>query len=677
MGWRRYTGAKIITRYLSVMAPIFLIAAAAFSQVYDTVGWNTLKNYQTPEWYQDAKFGIYAHWGVYAVPAYGNEWYGYAMYDKSSEEVYYAPKVYQHHLSTFGDPGTFGYKDFIPMFKAEKFNADTLLTYVANAGAKYYAHLTSHHDAFMMYGSTISRWNCVNMGPKKDVGLQVLAAIKKKGLRVGISNHLAENDWFFQFNWHNNFDAVKDTSLWDIYNDPNVSIDLNNTAPSDRWCNRWMALSKEMIDIFKPDYIYYDRGWSMHPKWTPYRKMLAVYQYNQAIAWGRGVYGAPGVALLYKDEGIVAGGAVLDHEASIPNSIQALPFQTDASVSNSWGYIENDGYKSASELVNLLVDIVSKNGNLMLSINPKADGTLPDLTKQRLIEIGNWMAINGEAIYATRPAATYGIDGANQIRFTRNKDTTAIYIFSANWPGNGAVLNLPPYNSGNLNSAKISKITLLGGNGAPLTWSQNATALSITMPAIKPTACNYCYVFKIYLDKGLTLPAAPSNLTAAYMSTGPGISLKWVNNSTSATGFRIERKTGSTGAYSQIAVTTDTIASYTDSTISAGVVYYYRACAYNTYGNSKYSNEETPRNTPPATTVRMQSSPAALRSSGMFIKTGMEQFSFGSQYAGKTKLASLYSLSGKLVGVKTIERNSFNIRREFGVSKGVYFVKVQ
>lgn len=322
-------------------------------------------------------------------------------------------------------------------------------------------------------------------------------AAKKRGLRFGISNHLAENCWFFQFNWHNGFDVTKDASLWDLYNDYNASIDLSNTAPSDRWCKRWTDISKEMIDYFKPDYVYYDRGWSMHPKWTPYRKMLAAYQYNKAIEWGRGVYGAPGVALMYKDTGIVVGGAILDHENSVPSGIQVLPFQCDQSISGSWGYIANDKYKTASYLVNLLVDIVSKNGNLMLSINPKADGTLPDLTKQRLRELGSWMTVNGEAIYATRPAETFGENGPNRIRFTRNKDNSVVYIFSSNWPGNVAGLSIKSYKSGKL---KISKITMLGNGNSELQWLQNPDELLITMPSEKPSGCNYCYVFKVYLN---------------------------------------------------------------------------------------------------------------------------------------------------------------------------------
>lgn len=580
---------------ISMIAAILLTGTTLFAQQYDTIQWNTLKDYKTPEWFQDAKFGIYPHWGIYSVAAFGNEWYGYAMYDKLAQSPWYVPKtMYPHHVATYGDPGTFGYKDLIPMFKAENFDADTMMSQIADAGARYFAHLTSHHDSYLMYGSKLSRWNCVDMSPKKDVGLMFQAAAKKKGLRFGISNHLAENCWFFQFNWHNGFDATKDSSLVDLYNDYNVSLDVGNTAPSDQWCNRWVEISKEMIDYFKPDYVYYDRGWSMHPKWTPYRKTMAAYQYNKAIEWGRGVYGAPGVALLYKDTGIVVGGAILDHENSIPSGIQAMPFQCDQSISrNSWGYVENEQYWSTSYLVNRLVDIVSKNGNMMLSINPKADGTLPDSTKIRLKELGRWMEINSEAIYATRPAETFGINSENQIRFTRNKDNTVIYIFSTKWPGNNTELSLAPYRSDKLNSAKISKITLLENGETVLKWSQNSTALSITMPSAAPLVCKYCYVFKIYLDKGLTLPAGPSNLTT--LSGAKGITLKWVNNSNTATGFAIERKDNDSNTFKKIATVTNAITNFLDLKASSEANYVYRVCAFDAKGNSGYSNESTIR----------------------------------------------------------------------------------
>ena len=582
-------------RYLRLSAVIVILMLMSkvnvFAQ-YDTIQWNTLKKYQTPEWYQDAKFGIYSHFGVYSVVAFGNEWYGYAMYDKLSQSPSYVPKtMYPHHVATYGNPDTFGYKDLIPLFKAENFDADTIMSYVANAGAKYFAHLTSHHDSYLMYGSKLSRWNCVDTGPKKDIGLLFQEAARKKGLRFGISNHLAENDWFFQYNWHNNLDATKDTTLWDIYNDRNVSTDLNNTAPSDRWCKRWLAISEEMIDYFKPDYVYYDRGWSMHPKWTPYRKTLAAYQYNKAIDWGRGIYGAPGVALLYKDLGIVAGGAILDYENAVPTGILTLPFQNDVSISDNWGYVENDTYKTASVLVNRLVDVVSKNGNLMLSINPKGDGTLPPITKQRLIDIANWMKVNSEAIYATRPSTSYGLNnGTNQIRFTRNKDNNVFYVFSSNWPGNNGFLSLTAYNSTNLSNSRISKIVLLGNGETGLKWTQNSTALTITMPSAIPAGCNInCYVFKIYLDKALTDLARPSNLTSQVSQKG--VDLKWANCSTKAIGNAIERKDLSSDTFRQIDTVPNPNITYSDSSINFVGTYVYRIRSYDSNGYSIYSNE--------------------------------------------------------------------------------------
>jgi alpha-L-fucosidase len=660
------------------MACCFFLLSGTVSvsaQQYDTAGWTTLKNYQTPEWYRDAKFGIYAHWGVFSVPAHYYEWYGYAMYKTGTEgSASWVSSMNSYHVSTYGNPSTFGYKDFVPQFKAENFNADTLISYVANAGARYYAHMTSHHESFIMYGTAISRWNCVNMGPKKDVGLQVLNAVKKKGLRVGISNHLAENCWFFGLNHYNKFDAV-DTSLRDIYNDYPSSLDIFNTAPSDRWCNRWMALSKEMIDFFRPDYVYYDRGWSMHPKWTPYRKMLAVYQYNQAIAWGRGVYGAPGVALLYKDTGLAVGSAILDEEFSVPASIQALPFQCELSVDSlSWGYITNGGYRTPSYIINYMVNTVSKNGNFSLSIDPKADGTLPDSTKKILTQIGSWMNINSEAIYATRPADTFGVDGTNQIRFTRSKDSTVIYVLSQNWPGNNTVLSLTSFRSAMLNSAKISKITMLGNGSSALVWSQNAAALSITTPSAKPPVCNYCYVFKMYLDKAFTLPAAPSNLTDAYMSTG--INLKWVNNSSKATLVKIEREANSSGTFTQIATVADSITTYTDLTTSSGVTYTYRVRAYNTSGNSGYSNEAAPQNEQPTAVHEQLLSGRTTQLQGESITTAIGRIHFTQEYAGKTKSVAVYSLSGRLLGMKTFNKNNIDLQKDFGVSKNVYIVKI-
>ena len=195
---------------LILLATVMMLSTTVFAQPkYDTT-WNSLQNYTAPEWYQDAKFGIYHHWGLYSVPGHGNEWYGRRMYDKNNDGP--GGSFYSWHVSTYGDPAKFGHKDFVPLFKAENFNADDYMDIVVKAGAKYFAHMTSHHEAFLMYGTDITRWNCVNMGPKKDVGRMLMAAARKRGLKFGVSNHLAENCWFYQLNYHNNFDAV-DTSL--------------------------------------------------------------------------------------------------------------------------------------------------------------------------------------------------------------------------------------------------------------------------------------------------------------------------------------------------------------------------------------------------------------------------------------------------------------------------------
>jgi len=201
------------------------------------------------------------------------------------------------------------------------------------------------------------------------------------------------------------------------------------------------------------------------------------------------------------------------------------------------------------------------------------------------------MEINSEAIYATRPAETFGINGENQIRFTRNKDNTVIYIFSTNWPGNDAALSLAPYRSDKFNSTKISKITLLGNDETALKWSQNTTELSITMPSAAPMACKYCYVFKVYLDKGLTLPATPSNLTTH--SGAKGITLKWVNNSATATGFTIERKDKNSNTFKKIASVNKVVTNFVDLRASSEANYVYRVCAFDAKGNSGYSNEST------------------------------------------------------------------------------------
>ena len=291
----------------------------------------------------------------------------------------------------------------------------------------------------------------------------------------------------------------------------------------------------------------------------------------------------------------------------------------------------------------------------MLDIPPKPDGTLPDTVTKMLNEIGGWLQLNGEGVYATRPANIYG---TGSLRFTRNQANNVIYVFDTVWPGNGAQLAVANYNSSNLNKATISKITLLGSGGSSLTWSQNATALYITMPAAIPAPCKYIYGFKIYCDAQLTTLAAPSNLEATAASNANV--LTWVDNSTKETGFKIERKLGSAGVYTQIAIVGADVTTYNDS-MASPVAYTYRVRAYNATLNSAYSNEATPQGvlTPTAVSVpeilsESRDFPNSLRS--VTTVAGDNTIRFIAAHDARATFV-LYSLDGRVVARTTTSAN--------------------
>ncbi len=681
---------------LMISVTIIVLATTLFAQQtpvitspYDTT-WASLQNYTVPEWYQDAKFGIYHHWGLMSVPAYGNEWYGRRMYDKYNLGP--GGSFYLWHCATYGSPDTFGHKNFAPMFHAENFNADAYIDQIIKSGAKYFAHMTSHHEAFLMYGTNLTPWNCVNKGPQKDVGRMLMTAARKRGIHFGISNHLAENDWFYQLNFRNKFDAVKDsadTTTKYLYNVHAADdSDIYNTAPTVWWLQRWYALSREMIDVFQPDYVYYDNGWGMYSTFEPYRRYLGAYEYNRGIQWGRGTYGAPGEVLIYKGGGgnsnqFVTGGAVFDYEGGVPSAMQSMTFQTDLKIGDSsWAYLTNEIYKSTNYLIHYLINVVSKNGNLMLDIPPKPDGTLPDTVTTMLNEIGAWLQTNGEAIYATRTA---NIFGSGSLWFTRNKANNVYYVFDTAWPGNGAKLAIGNYNSANLNKALIAKITLLGGGGDSLAWSQSTTALTVTLPAAKPAACKYAYALKLYLDAQTTMPVAPSYLQAAVSyPTANAVNLTWVDNSSKATGYHVERSSNDT-AFTRIAtVAGANAASYNDS-MSAPAAYFYRVQAYNAAGNSAYSDTAFPGGLPSPTAVSM---PGILTNGRDFPNalcpittvSGDNAIRFMSAHDAPATFI-LYSLNGRVIDRKTVNArrgpNTLAWDRLGSGSSAVYFLEMR
>ena len=470
--------------------------------------WESLQQYEIPAWYADGKFGIFIHWGAYAVPAFANEWYPRNMYIQGSRE-------YEHHVKTYGPHTEFGYKDFIPMFRAEKFDPAAWAELFRESGARFVVPVAEHHDGFAMYDCSTSRWTSVHMGPQRDIVGELAQAVRARGMVFGVSTHRAEHWWFM--NGGRNFPSdVQDPAFDDFYGPAVQHEDCDGTAqntpsltsqpyPSTEYLEDWLARTVELVDKYQPQLVWFD-WWIGHAAFPEYLKRFAAHYYNRGQEWDKGV------AINYKYEAYQEGTAVLDVERGQLSDIRPLLWQNDTSVAkNSWSYVVPQDYKTAESLIQDLVDVVSKNGALLLNIGPRPDGTIPEPEQAILREIGAWLAVNGEAIYGTRPWELFG-EGPTEVtegaftdtkrapftaadfRFTTKGD--ALYAICLAWPGETATIHALRAGSPLLDR-RVVEVALLGAPGA-LAWSVEANGLKIRMPAAKP--CDHAYSFKIRLE---------------------------------------------------------------------------------------------------------------------------------------------------------------------------------
>jgi alpha-L-fucosidase len=373
--------------------------------------WASLFGYQAPDWYIRGKLGIFIHWGIYSVPAFGNEWYSRNMYDPNHRE-------FRHHVETYGPQKDFGYKDFIPDFKGEKFDPKAWAELFSAAGARYVMPVAEHHDGFAMYDTAFNRYNAVNMGPCRDVIGELKQAVEAAGMQFCASTHRAEH--YFFMNMGRTFDSdVNDPAYADFYG-PAVYVpelgseQLGQTTetpstvgPTQQWLTDWMVRTCELIDRYRPKVLYFD-WWIKNYAFKPYLKKIAAYYYNRAAQWGEEV------TINYKWQAFPPGVATFDVERGALTGISPVPWQTCTAIGkNSWGYTRDNTFKSTNQIICDLIDIVSKNGMLLLNVGPRADGTITEEETAVLLGLGRWLKTYGDGIYDTVPWRTFGEGSVN------------------------------------------------------------------------------------------------------------------------------------------------------------------------------------------------------------------------------------------------------------------------
>jgi alpha-L-fucosidase len=483
----------------------------------------SLKAYRIPDWFRDAKFGIWAHWGPQSAAEYG-DWYARRMYVQGERQ-------YEYHVKTYGHPSKFGFKDVIATWKAEQFDADHLMQLYKKAGAKYFCSMGVHHDNFDLWDSKHQpRWNAVASGPKKDiVGLWKNAA-GKHGLRFAVSEHLSNSyNWFATAHTSDKtgpyagvpYDGA-DPSYADLYHALPKDYDLSKVtakgpdamsrvAPNS-WKQLYYRRMKDLIDRYEPDMLYTDGG----IPFEEYGLNLVAHLYNASAKRNHG-----NVETIYTSKSrqeCVEGTCVLDFERGLAAGIAANPWQTDTCI-GGWHYdktiYQNARYKSPKMVIDMFVDIVSRNGNLMLNFPLPSSGALDAAELNILEEITKWMAINSEAIYSTRPWKMFG-DGpaatapppdaagrggprfgeqarkdltAEEVRFTTKGG--ALYAFVMGWPEKQTVIR--PLGAANA-GMKVANVSLLGYDGK-LQWAQELDGLKVQMPPVRP--CDHAIALKI------------------------------------------------------------------------------------------------------------------------------------------------------------------------------------
>ena len=490
--------------------------------------WESLQNYEVPEWFQNAKFGIWAHWGPQCVEGTG-DWMARYMYMEGSRE-------YDFHAKHYGHPSEVGFKDIIPLFRAEKWNPDKLVEFYKKIGAQYFFAMGNHHDNMDLWDSQYQPWNSVNMGPKRDILAEWEKASRKHGLPFGISFH-ADHAWTWyevaqrydregpkagvpydgrltkadgKGKWWEGYDPqdlyaqnhpLSEGSWWDGAITPHWGWENGACQPSQEYCTKFYNRTLDAINRYNPDLVYFDVTVLPFYPISDTGLKIAAHFYNHNMMTHKGnLEGVMFGKLLDENQ---RKALVWDVERGAPDKIIKEPWQSCSCI-GGWhynrSYYEENRYKSAADIVRLLVDIVSKNGNLLLSVPLRADGTFDEKEEAILNELGDWMSVNKEGIFDTRPWKIFG-EGpmaeksnplndagfnenfyaqtdAKEIRFTQNEKN--LYATVLGWPDENKIV-IKSLSVGNaLYPNKISRVELLGYG--KVNFSRTEQGLVIDIP---------------------------------------------------------------------------------------------------------------------------------------------------------------------------------------------------
>jgi alpha-L-fucosidase len=459
--------------------------------------WESLRTFECPDWFRDAKFGIWSHWGPQAVPMYG-DWYARHMYVEGSDQ-------YRYHIRKYGHPSRFGYKDIIPLWKAERFDPDGLMDLYVKAGARYFVAQAAHHDNFHNWNSSRHPWNAVQMGPGKDIVALWQAAARARGLPFGFSEHMGATFTWFKPNKGADKAGPYAGVPYDGSDPSHESLYLPNQNAGELrgewytsdpwWHEKWFGYAKELIDVYQPDLLYSDGG----VPFGTYGLNIVAHLYNTSARRN----GRNQAVYTQKDRNVeVFSVGVFDIERSQQPDISPYVWQTDTSVGD-WFYNVRDVYKTPRQVAEMLVDIASKNGNLLLNVPQRPDGTLDDECLYLLRSLAEWIEVNGEAIYGSRPWKT-AAEGPSRVviqgfkedavdwsvedfRFTTRDGR--LYVFQMKWPEGGKTV-VRSLASGS--APAVGQVTVLGHAG-PVKFEQTPRGLAIDLPERRPVEYAQCY----------------------------------------------------------------------------------------------------------------------------------------------------------------------------------------